>query len=108
MRKKSTTSTSFGLKNVNERIKLYFGENFGISYQIRDDILDATSTKEELGKDVGQDKKNRKATFVSLYGVEKASSLMNDYAEKALDYLKPYGEKYQRLSDIVAFVMKSN
>ena len=86
----------------------FFGENFGISYQIRDDILDATSTKEELGKDVGQDKKNRKATFVSLYGVEKASSLMNDYAEKALDYLKPYGEKYQRLSDIVAFVMKSN
>lgn len=84
-----------------------FGENFGISYQIRDDILDATSTKEELGKDVGQDKKNKKATFVSLYGVDKAAVLMNEYVEKAIDYLKPYGEKYQRLSDIVAFITKS-
>jgi len=32
---------------------------------------------------------------------------MNEYVEKAIDYLKPYGEKYQRLSDIVAFITKS-
>lgn len=44
----------------------------GMAFQIRDDILDVTSTTEVLGKPVLSDEKNNKTTYVSLYGLEKA------------------------------------
>ena len=47
--------------------------NIGLAFQIRDDVLDVISTKEELGKPVGSDEKNHKITYVTLYGIEEAS-----------------------------------
>ena len=44
----------------------------GLAFQIQDDILDVTSTTEELGKPVGSDEKNHKTTWVTLFGVEEA------------------------------------
>lgn len=44
----------------------------GLAFQIQDDILDVTSTTEELGKPVGSDEKNCKTTWVTLFGVEEA------------------------------------
>ncbi|MGB9793576.1 MULTISPECIES: polyprenyl synthetase family protein [Caldisericum] len=77
-----------------------FAENFGISYQIQDDILDEISTTEELGKDTHQDRKNKKATFVSLYGVDRSKEIARDYIEKAANYLSLYNDKYKLLIDI--------
>ena len=48
------------------------GLNIGMAFQIQDDILDVTSTTEELGKPVHSDEKNDKTTYVSLYGLEKS------------------------------------
>ena len=42
--------------------------NIGLAFQIKDDILDVTSTEEELGKPVGSDEKNHKITYVTLFG----------------------------------------
>jgi len=83
-----------------------FGTNLGISYQIIDDILDVTSTKEVLGKDTGQDKKNLKATFVALYGVERAKEIAREFVEKAISFLQPYGERYALLSEIAKFSLE--
>lgn len=83
-----------------------FAENFGIAYQIQDDILDETSTLEELGKDVMQDKKNRKATFVNLYGLDKAYEMGLDIKNKALAFLSFYGEKYDILKSLLNFYLK--
>ncbi len=83
-----------------------FGLNLGISYQIIDDILDVISTPEILGKDTEQDKKNRKATFVSLYGVDRAREMANEYVEKAVYYILPYGDKYKLLQDIAYYSLK--
>lgn len=62
----------------------------GMAFQIRDDILDVTSTTEVLGKPVLSDEKNNKTTYVSLYGLEKAQEdvkrLMSE-AEKMLEDL---------------------
>ena len=44
----------------------------GLAFQIQDDLLDVTSTTEELGKPVGSDEKNHKTTWVTLFGVEEA------------------------------------
>ena len=48
------------------------GQNIGLAFQIIDDILDVTSTTEELGKPVHSDEKNQKTTYVTLFGVEEA------------------------------------
>jgi len=83
-----------------------FGINLGISYQIIDDILDVVSTPEVLGKDTNQDKKNRKATFVSLYGIDVAKKMAEEYVQKAIDYLIPFKDKYSVLAEIAKFSLK--
>ena len=49
-----------------------FGQKLGVAFQIADDILDETSTFEEMGKTLGKDKAAGKLTYVSLYGLEKS------------------------------------
>jgi geranylgeranyl diphosphate synthase type II len=83
-----------------------FGMNLGISYQIIDDILDAISTPDVLGKDTMQDKKNEKATFVALYGVDRAKEIAEEFVQKAVDYLIPFGDKYKTLIEIANFSLK--
>ena len=48
--------------------------NIGLAFQIKDDILDVTSTEEELGKPVGSDEKNHKITYVTLFGTRQAAA----------------------------------
>ena len=48
-------------------------ENIGLAFQIQDDILDVTSTQEELGKPIHSDEKNNKVTYVSLMGAPAAA-----------------------------------
>ena len=60
----------------------------GMAFQIRDDILDVTSTAEELGQPVQSDEKNNKVTYVTLFGTEKAAEQVEELSEKAIDLLK--------------------
>lgn len=62
----------------------------GLAFQIQDDVLDVTSTLEVLGKPVGSDEKNNKATYVTFEGLDKAVSdveRISKEAEEQLDYL---------------------
>ena len=64
-----------------------YAHDLGLAFQIVDDILDVTSTSEELGKPVGSDEEQNKTTSVTLLGLEKAKELAQKYtcgAEKAL------------------------
>lgn len=63
------------------------GRNVGMAFQIQDDILDVTSTFEELGKPIGSDDKNEKKTYVSLYGMERAKEAVQRYSDQALELL---------------------
>ena len=49
-------------------------QNIGLAFQVQDDILDVTSSTEDLGKPVGSDEKLDKSTYVKLMGVEQAKS----------------------------------
>ena len=62
--------------------------DIGLAFQIQDDILDVTSTAEELGKPVHSDEKNNKVTYVTLFGTEKAAEQVEELSEKAIDLLK--------------------
>ncbi len=65
-----------------------YGENLGMLFQVTDDILDATSTTDVLGKTVLKDAKSNKLTFVSIYGVEKAKQLAVNYYNNAINSIK--------------------
>lgn len=54
-----------------------FGQKLGVAFQIADDILDETSTFEEMGKTLGKDKEAGKLTYTNLYGLEKAKEDLN-------------------------------
>lgn len=70
------------------------GLNVGIAFQIQDDILDVTSTFEELGKPIGSDEKNNKTTYVTLVGIEKAREEVERLSEEAISLLHSMdGEK---------------
>ncbi|MTI70196.1 MAG: polyprenyl synthetase family protein [Firmicutes bacterium] len=69
-----------------KRLKEY-GKAIGLSFQIRDDILDIIGNKEKLGKDIGSDQSNKKATFVSLYGLEESERKTEKLCKKAINSL---------------------
>ncbi len=64
------------------------GKLIGLAFQIQDDILDVSSTTEELGKPVGSDKKNMKNTFVEIYGFKKSKEVCDIYYDEASDLLR--------------------
>ncbi|MEG0962022.1 MAG: polyprenyl synthetase family protein [Lachnospiraceae bacterium] len=61
-----------GATKGEQKIIAQAAEELGLAFQIQDDILDITSTTEELGKPVGSDEKNHKTTYVGILGIAKA------------------------------------
>lgn len=60
-----------------------FAETLGLAFQVQDDILDVTSTSEQLGKPAGSDVEQDKATYVELLGLSGAQSLVDELFEAA-------------------------
>ena len=59
--------------------------DIGLAFQIRDDILDVTSTSDILGKPVHSDEKNEKATYVTIMGVNKATQEVEMISQRAIE-----------------------
>ena len=55
-----------------------FSSHIGLAFQIKDDLLDVTSTDEVLGKSVGKDAIENKSTFVTLFGISKAKEYLQE------------------------------
>ena len=75
-----------------EKIKLAdeYAKKIGLAFQIIDDILDVTSTTEELGKPVGSDEENNKTTFVTVMGIEKAKEEADMLTGEAMALLENF------------------
>lgn len=68
------------------------GNLVGVAFQIKDDILDITSTQEQFGKPVLSDERNKKTTYVTLYGMEKANEDVIKMSKKAEDIVRNIGD----------------
>lgn len=68
-----------------------YGRYLGLAFQITDDILDVTADPKELGKSVGKDVRDGKATYVSVFGLEKAKELAKNAINEAKSSLKEFG-----------------
>ena len=85
-----------------------FGEALGLAFQIQDDILDVTSSDEELGKPVGSDAENSKSTYVSLLGIEKCRELVDELTEKAVNALRGFDGDTKELEEFAYKLAKRN
>ena len=77
------------------------GSNIGLAFQIQDDILDATGSFEELGKPIGSDEKNQKATYLSLQGMEKSADDVKRLSKEAVDILGQMPNRNEFLEELV-------
>ncbi len=73
-----------------------FAKNFGLAFQIYDDIMDEIATFEELGKTTGKDKNSGKLTFVSLYGIEESKTKFNSHIDSCCDIIGKYDSEIFR------------
>ena len=78
-----------------------FGQYMGVAFQIADDILDVTSTFEEMGKTLGKDKEENKLTYVNLYGLEKARKDLSDMIDKCFEILNKNNLKSEIFEQIL-------
>lgn len=85
-----------------------FGEKVGLAFQIADDLLDELSSTEELGKTAGKDRKQHKATYPALYGVEESRRKASELTRQACEALEPYGGRAQKLNDLAYYLIERN
>ncbi len=74
-----------------------FGKKIGLAFQITDDILEITSNEETLGKNINSDVKNRKATYVNVFGLDKAIEKSRELSKAAINDLKNIKSKESNL-----------
>ncbi|MCD4817336.1 MAG: polyprenyl synthetase family protein [Candidatus Cloacimonetes bacterium] len=82
-----------------------FGEKLGLAFQIVDDILDIEGNEQTLGKSIGKDNKVHKATFPSVYGLEKSKAMAEKLIKEAKSLLEPYKEKAYLLNMLADFIL---
>jgi geranylgeranyl diphosphate synthase, type II len=83
-----------------------YSKPLGIAFQLADDILDEVSTAEKLGKTPGKDRRDKKITLATLWGIEKSRKKLENYLSDALRALTPLGEEAQDLRDLARFVVQ--
>lgn len=81
------------------------GEKIGVAFQILDDILDVTSTLEELGKPIHSDEKNEKTTYVTLFGIEKSREIAAKLSDEAIDIWEKQGESCEFLLELTKYLL---
>ncbi len=81
-----------------------YGEEVGLAFQIKDDILDIEGDQKVLGKPVGSDIERKKATYPLLFGMDKAKRELSERIEKAISYIDVFGEKAWFLRDLAIFI----
>lgn len=82
-----------------------YAKNIGLAFQIVDDVLDITSTSEELGKTVGKDLQAQKATYPSLWGIEASMNEARQLVRDAIACLSLYGTKAEPLRAIAEYII---
>jgi len=82
------------------------GTKLGLAFQIQDDILDVTSTLETLGKPIGSDDRNGKATYVSLVGIDRAKEEVRTLSEEAAAILDSFDREHLFLRELFLYLIQ--
>jgi geranylgeranyl pyrophosphate synthase len=82
-----------------------YGKALGMTFQIVDDILDATADSETLGKSAGADNRMRKSTFVTLLGLDAARDERDNWQQKALESAALLGDNEDLFHQLANFAV---
>jgi geranylgeranyl diphosphate synthase type II len=82
-----------------------YGQRIGLAFQIADDILDVTSTSEQLGKTPGKDLAASKATYPAVYGISDSQARARELVNEAVEIVSELGLKTQVLEDMARFII---
>lgn len=95
-----------GASTTEKEALVAYARRIGIAFQIADDILDVEGDQALVGKTLNKDSAQGKATFVSLYGLEKARQTAKDYIDEAKEILaQTFGEKAAVLQSLADFII---
>jgi len=87
--------------------KLYaFGLHLGLAFQIQDDILDVTSTREVLGKTIGKDREAGKTTYVGLFGIDKSKEMAEEITNECIKVLEELPRDTEELKELTRSLLR--
>ncbi len=81
------------------------GHALGLAFQIQDDLLDLEGDEDEIGKPVGSDVRNDKATYPSIYGIEVSREKVRSLTHEALTIFGEYGERAAFLASLSTYLI---
>jgi len=87
-----------------DRLREY-GQRIGLAFQIADDILDVTSTSEELGKTPGKDQAANKATYPAIYGIAASQARASELVAEAVKIASSLELQTKVLEDLARFII---
>lgn len=90
-----------GLQSIDE-----YARNFGLAFQITDDILDVNGNEEVTGKHAGSDAKNAKTTYPGLFGLEKSRQLAEECVKACIASLQEFGPEADFLRQLAYFTLE--
>jgi len=82
-----------------------YGEKIGLAFQVVDDILDVTGTKEEMGKLTGTDDIKGKNTYPSIYGLQRSKKMAKKLISESLKAIKDFDKKADPLREIAKYIL---
>lgn len=82
-----------------------YAHQLGLAFQITDDILDVVGDASKIGKPVGSDEKNEKATFPAFYGLEQSHLMAKQAVESAIAALEPFGQQGEILVQLAQYLL---
>ena len=83
----------------------HYARQFGLAFQITDDILDVVGDEAAIGKPVGSDEKNHKSTYVTLGSLESAQQLAQQAVDEAVGALADFGQEADFLRELVGYLL---
>jgi len=87
-----------------EKLREY-GRRIGLAFQIADDILDVTSTSEQLGKTPGKDQAAKKATYPAIYGMAASQARAREIVDEAVAIASSLGPTAYVLEEMAGFII---
>ncbi len=81
-----------------------YAEDIGLAFQIADDVLNVTGTREELGKNANTDAQRGKKTYPTFYGVDGAKALADQVRDRAMAHLDGFGPSAAPLRELARYI----
>jgi geranylgeranyl diphosphate synthase type II len=82
-----------------------YAEDIGLAFQIADDVLNVTGTREELGKNPNTDAERGKKTYPTFYGIDGARTLADDCVTRANGRLASFGPSAEPLRELARYII---